>query len=151
MEGRLKFDDEKNDMKVDSDPFDASANFAKPFIGVNMVGFSYEFDTVLGDFETNVGVVHPGVDKRLLEFLMQQRLKDQDVSLCPRCNAVFDADAAAIFEKERMKKERTSSSKTTSSKARGTKFWYPSKEFFFSNEPFTSFRCAIDTELSGVL
>ncbi|RYR48216.1 hypothetical protein Ahy_A07g034224 [Arachis hypogaea] len=32
-------------------------------------------------------------------------LKDRDVSLCPRCNTVFDAEAAAIFEKERMKKE----------------------------------------------
>ncbi|RYR30985.1 hypothetical protein Ahy_B01g055780 [Arachis hypogaea] len=34
-----------------------------------------------------------------------QKIKDRDVSLCPRCNAVFDAEAVAIFEKERMKKE----------------------------------------------
>ncbi|RYR26450.1 hypothetical protein Ahy_B02g060683 [Arachis hypogaea] len=34
-----------------------------------------------------------------------QKIKDRDVSLCPRCNAVFDAEAAAIFEKERIKKE----------------------------------------------
>ncbi|XP_016164384.1 uncharacterized protein LOC107606893 [Arachis ipaensis] len=33
MEGRLKFDDGKKDMKVDSDPFDASANFSEPFLG----------------------------------------------------------------------------------------------------------------------
>ncbi|RYR47629.1 hypothetical protein Ahy_A07g033571 [Arachis hypogaea] len=33
MEGRLKFDDRKKDMKVDSDPFDASTNFAEPFRG----------------------------------------------------------------------------------------------------------------------
>ncbi|MED6141560.1 hypothetical protein PIB30_104709, partial [Stylosanthes scabra] len=33
------------------------------------------------------------------------KLKDRDVSLCPRCNAVFDAGATALFEKERMKKE----------------------------------------------
>ncbi|RYR58609.1 hypothetical protein Ahy_A05g024469 [Arachis hypogaea] len=32
-------------------------------------------------------------------------IKDRDVSLCPRCNAIFDAEAAAIFEKEMMKKE----------------------------------------------
>ncbi|RYR27858.1 hypothetical protein Ahy_B01g051922 [Arachis hypogaea] len=31
--------------------------------------------------------------------------EDRDVSLCPWCNVVFDAEAAAIFEKERMKKE----------------------------------------------
>ncbi|RYR54431.1 hypothetical protein Ahy_A06g029709 [Arachis hypogaea] len=41
----------------------------------------------------------------LLDFLVQQKIKDRDVSLCPRCNAVFDAKAAVIFEKERMKKE----------------------------------------------
>ncbi|RYQ92421.1 hypothetical protein Ahy_B09g098646 [Arachis hypogaea] len=34
-----------------------------------------------------------------------QKFKDRDVSLCPQCNAVFDAEAAAIFKKERMKKE----------------------------------------------
>ncbi|RYR19582.1 hypothetical protein Ahy_B03g064407 [Arachis hypogaea] len=32
-------------------------------------------------------------------------IKDRDISLCPRCNAVFDAEAAAIFEKVMMKKE----------------------------------------------
>ncbi|RYR76071.1 hypothetical protein Ahy_A01g000663 [Arachis hypogaea] len=32
-------------------------------------------------------------------------IKDRDVSLYPRCNAVFDAEVASIFEKERMKKE----------------------------------------------
>ncbi|RYR26905.1 hypothetical protein Ahy_B02g061215 [Arachis hypogaea] len=31
--------------------------------------------------------------------------EDRNVSLCPRCNAIFDAEAATIFEKERMKKE----------------------------------------------
>ncbi|RYR61872.1 hypothetical protein Ahy_A04g019110 [Arachis hypogaea] len=35
----------------------------------------------------------------------QQKIKDRDVSLCPRCNDVFDVEAAAIFKKERMKKE----------------------------------------------
>ncbi|RYR09716.1 hypothetical protein Ahy_B05g078104 [Arachis hypogaea] len=40
----------------------------------------------------------------LLDFLVQQKIKDRNVSLCPRCNAIFYAEAAAIFEKERMKK-----------------------------------------------
>ncbi|MED6186511.1 hypothetical protein PIB30_067386 [Stylosanthes scabra] len=53
----------------------------------------------------NIRQVFPGVGEGLLDFLMQQKLKDRDVSLCPRCNAVFDTDAAALFEKERMKKE----------------------------------------------
>ncbi|RYR14938.1 hypothetical protein Ahy_B04g071662 [Arachis hypogaea] len=34
-----------------------------------------------------------------------EMIKDRDISLYPRCNDVFDAEAAAIFEKERMKKE----------------------------------------------
>ncbi|RYQ97750.1 hypothetical protein Ahy_B08g093830 isoform C [Arachis hypogaea] len=58
-----------------------------------------------GDFVSQVRSVYPGVGDGLLEFLMQQKLKDRDVSLCPQCNAVFDAEAAAIFEKEGMKKE----------------------------------------------
>ncbi|RYR09584.1 hypothetical protein Ahy_B05g077955 [Arachis hypogaea] len=34
-----------------------------------------------------------------LAHLAEKKIKDQDVSLCPRCNAVFDAEAAVIFEK----------------------------------------------------
>ncbi|RYQ99170.1 hypothetical protein Ahy_B07g087060 [Arachis hypogaea] len=40
-----------------------------------------------------------------LDFEAEQKIKGQDVSLCPRCNAIFDAEATSIFEKERMKKE----------------------------------------------
>ncbi|RYR07455.1 hypothetical protein Ahy_B05g074810 [Arachis hypogaea] len=40
-----------------------------------------------------------------LNFETEQKIEDWDISLCPRCNAVFDAEVAAIFEKERMKKE----------------------------------------------
>ncbi|MED6188923.1 hypothetical protein PIB30_090638 [Stylosanthes scabra] len=94
-------------MKVDSDPFEVNSNFVEPCcFEINMVGFhSFEFDTSLGNFEQNICQVSPGVGEGLLDFLMQQKLKDRDVSLCPRCNAVFDAEAAALFEKGRMKKE----------------------------------------------
>ncbi|RYQ98557.1 hypothetical protein Ahy_B07g086297 [Arachis hypogaea] len=105
MEGRLKFDDGKKELKVDSDPFDTEASFVEPYFTVNMVVMSYDFNMALGDFESNVCFVYPSVGDGLLEFLMQQKLKDQDVSLCPRCNAVFDAEAAATFDKYRMKKE----------------------------------------------
>ncbi|MED6147241.1 hypothetical protein PIB30_042267 [Stylosanthes scabra] len=40
-----------------------------------------------------------------LAELKKQKLKDRDISLCPRCNDVFDAEVAALFEKERMKME----------------------------------------------
>ncbi|RYR47090.1 hypothetical protein Ahy_A07g033024 [Arachis hypogaea] len=66
---------------------------------------SYDFDMALKNFESDVRAVYPDVGDGLLEFLMQQKLKDRDVSLYPRCNAVFDTEAATIFEKERMKKK----------------------------------------------
>ncbi|RYR51547.1 hypothetical protein Ahy_A06g026558 [Arachis hypogaea] len=56
------------------------------------------------DFKTEVDLAELKKGDDLLDFLVQQKIKDRDVSLCPRCNAVFDAEAAAIFEKERMKK-----------------------------------------------
>ncbi|RYQ89004.1 hypothetical protein Ahy_B09g095876 [Arachis hypogaea] len=105
MEGRLKFDDGKKEMKVDSDPFDSEANFAEPYFGVNMVGISYDFDMALGNFESDVRSMYPGAGDGLLDFLVQQKLKDRDVSLCPRCNAVFYAEPALIIEKKRKKKK----------------------------------------------
>ncbi|RYQ95990.1 hypothetical protein Ahy_B08g091412 [Arachis hypogaea] len=105
MEGRLKFDDRKKETKVNSDPFDSEACFAEPYFGMNMVGMSYDFDVALGKFESDVRSIYPRVGNGLLDFLVQQKLKDQDVFLCRQCNAIFDAEAAAIFEKEKMKKE----------------------------------------------
>ncbi|RYR66159.1 hypothetical protein Ahy_A03g012109 [Arachis hypogaea] len=57
------------------------------------------------DLETEVDLAELKKGDGLLDFLVQQKIKDRDVSLCPRCNVVFDVEAAAIFEKERMKKE----------------------------------------------
>ncbi|RYQ82169.1 hypothetical protein Ahy_B10g100778 [Arachis hypogaea] len=105
MEGRLKFDDGKKEIKVDVDPFEADASFVEPCFGVNMVGMSYDFDVALDDFQSQVRSVYPRAGDGLLDFLVQQKIKDRDVSLCPRCNVVFDVEVAAIFEKERMKKE----------------------------------------------
>ncbi|RYR50235.1 hypothetical protein Ahy_A07g036843 isoform A [Arachis hypogaea] len=70
-----------------------------------MVGMSYDFDVALDDFESQVRLVYPRARDGLLDFLVQQKIKYRYVSLCPRCNVVFDAEAAAIFEKERMKKD----------------------------------------------
>ncbi|RYR53322.1 hypothetical protein Ahy_A06g028360 [Arachis hypogaea] len=68
------------------------------------------FDVLLKDKQLILPEVTSSIDvspcgRYLLDFLVQQKIKDRDVSLCPRCNAVFDAEAVAIFEKERMKKE----------------------------------------------
>ncbi|RYQ99043.1 hypothetical protein Ahy_B07g086891 isoform A [Arachis hypogaea] len=89
MEGRLKFDDGKKEMKVDTDPFDAEASFAEPYFGVNMVGMPYDFDVALDDFESQVRSVYPRAEDGLLDFLVQQKIKDRDVSLCPR-NFIID-------------------------------------------------------------
>ncbi|XP_016168708.1 uncharacterized protein LOC107611275 [Arachis ipaensis] len=89
MEGGLKFDDGKEEMKVDVDPFDVDASFVEPCFGVNMVGMSYDFDVALDDFESQVRTVYPRAGDSLLDFLVQQKIKDRDVSLCPRCNTVF--------------------------------------------------------------
>ena len=59
MEGRLKFDDGKKEIKVDVDPFEADASFVEPCFGVNMVGMSYDFDVALDDFESQVRSVYP--------------------------------------------------------------------------------------------
>ncbi|RYR07520.1 hypothetical protein Ahy_B05g074889 [Arachis hypogaea] len=72
MEGRLKFNDGKKDMKVDSDPFDAGANFAEPFLGVNIVGFSYEFDTALGDFKVNVRATSFAIEMRNIGVIIRE-------------------------------------------------------------------------------
>ncbi|MED6212640.1 hypothetical protein PIB30_085418 [Stylosanthes scabra] len=77
-EGRLKFEESKTEMKVDSDPFEVNSNFVEPCcFEAHMVGFhSFEFDTSLGNFKQNIHQVFPGVGEGLLDFLMQQKLKD---------------------------------------------------------------------------
>ncbi|XP_016173770.1 uncharacterized protein LOC107616308 [Arachis ipaensis] len=59
MEGRLKFDDGKKEMKVDVDPFEVDASYVEPCFGVNIVGMSYDFEVALDDFESQVRSVYP--------------------------------------------------------------------------------------------
>ncbi|RYQ92330.1 hypothetical protein Ahy_B09g098532 [Arachis hypogaea] len=77
MERRLKFDDGKKEMKVDTNPFKANASFM-PCFGVNMIGMSYDFDVTLDDFESQVRTVYPRAGDGLLDFLVQQKIKDRD-------------------------------------------------------------------------
>ncbi|RYQ83174.1 hypothetical protein Ahy_B10g101800 [Arachis hypogaea] len=72
----------RNEQRSKSKPFSRKEKVAY----VTMESSEEEFD-----FETEVDLA--------------KLKKDRDVSLCPRCNAIFDAEAATIFEKERMKKE----------------------------------------------
>ncbi|RYR62398.1 hypothetical protein Ahy_A04g019942 [Arachis hypogaea] len=99
IEGILKFDDGKKDMKVDTDPIGAGANFVE----THFMGSIWVALPPMRDFETNVRAVYPGVGEGLLEFLMQQKLKDRDVSFCPRCNVRTNLSKASFSETRRSK------------------------------------------------
>ncbi|RYQ98806.1 hypothetical protein Ahy_B07g086619 [Arachis hypogaea] len=80
---------------------------SKPFTRKEKVAYvTMESSEEEIDFETEVDLakLKKGPPYCIPGWEMQ-KIKDRDVSLCPRCNAIFDAEAAAIFEKERMKKE----------------------------------------------
>ncbi|RYR20149.1 hypothetical protein Ahy_B03g065232 [Arachis hypogaea] len=79
MEGRFKFDDGKKEMKVDVDPFEVDASYVEPCFGVNTVGMSYDFDMALDDFESQVRSVYPRTGDGLLDFLVQQKIKNREV------------------------------------------------------------------------
>ncbi|RYQ86436.1 hypothetical protein Ahy_B10g106106 [Arachis hypogaea] len=80
----------RNEQRSKSKPFTRKEKVAY----VTMESSEEEFD-----FETEVDL------PELKKGPPYQKIKDRNISLCPWCNAVFDAEVAAIFEKERMKKE----------------------------------------------
>ena len=104
-------------MKVDTNPFEVSSSFAEPiFISANVIGVeaNHVVDTKrmkqaneleLDHFEGVEKLIFPVVDESLVNFLSQQHDAKGDVSLCPRCNAVFDRNVARAFEKRRFKRE----------------------------------------------
>ncbi|RYR29045.1 hypothetical protein Ahy_B01g053329 [Arachis hypogaea] len=89
--------------KSKSKPFTRKEKFAY----VTMEFSEEEFDFKIEIDLSHVRAVFPRARDGLLDFLVQQKIKDRDVSLCPRCNSIFDAEATTIFKKERMKKELT--------------------------------------------
>ncbi|RYQ82371.1 hypothetical protein Ahy_B10g100955 [Arachis hypogaea] len=50
---------------------------------------SYDFDVALDDFESQVRLVYLRIGDGLLDFLVQQKIKDRDISLRPWCNAAI--------------------------------------------------------------
>ncbi|RYR51651.1 hypothetical protein Ahy_A06g026625 [Arachis hypogaea] len=80
----------RNEQKLKSKPFTRKEKVAY----VTMESSEEELD-----LKTEIDLAE------LKKGLPYQKIKDRDVSLCPRCNTVFDAEAATIFKKERMKKE----------------------------------------------
>ena len=111
-EGRLKFDDRKQPMKVDTDPFEVQANYVEPIgIDVLMVELKEEaievedIEITIDEFEQSEAEIYPKSGDTLVEFLTKKQDTDHEVMLCPRCSAVFDKAAAKAFEESEMKKQ----------------------------------------------
>ncbi|RYR41446.1 hypothetical protein Ahy_A08g037842 [Arachis hypogaea] len=100
----------RSEQRSKSKPFTRKEKVAYVTMQSSEEEFDFETEVDLVELKkgppySQVRYVYPRTGDGLLYFLVQQKIKDRDVSLCPRCNAIFDVEAAAIFEKERMKKE----------------------------------------------
>ncbi|MED6148955.1 hypothetical protein PIB30_057829, partial [Stylosanthes scabra] len=87
MEVRLKFEEVKPEMKIDTDPFEVNSSFVEPCcFRVNMAGFtSFEFNTSLGNFEENIRHVFPEVGEALFEKeRMKKELAHKEKQVCQR-------------------------------------------------------------------
>ena len=108
-EGRLKFKEKpQSSMTVDINPFEMNSAFVEPVhLSINAVGLkedtkdkikeAMELDT----FENTEKPIYPKVGEDLLDLLLKQRDADANVTICPRCSAVFDKVAAKAFEDEK--------------------------------------------------
>ncbi|RYR25324.1 hypothetical protein Ahy_B02g059026 isoform A [Arachis hypogaea] len=80
----------KNERRLKSKPFSRKEKFSYVAMESSDEEFNLEAEVDLAELRKNSPY---------------QKLKDRDVSLCPRCNAVFDAEPVATFKKERIKKK----------------------------------------------
>ncbi|RYR27207.1 hypothetical protein Ahy_B02g061549 isoform A [Arachis hypogaea] len=106
----MKKEKEKHriEQKLKSKPFTRKEKVAYVTMESSEEEFVFEAEVDLAELKKGppyVRSVYPRTGDGSLDFLVQQKIKDRGVSLYLRCNAIFDAEAAAIFEKERMKKE----------------------------------------------
>ena len=46
-------------------------------------------------------LIYPKAMEDLLDFLLKQRDADANVAICPKCSAMFDKNAAKMFEEEK--------------------------------------------------
>ncbi|RYR31390.1 hypothetical protein Ahy_B01g056201 [Arachis hypogaea] len=98
----------RNEQRSKSKPFTRKEKVAYVTMESSEEEFDFETEVDLAELKKGppyVRPVYPRTGDGLLDFLVQQKIKDRDISLCPRCNTVFDPEAAATFKKERMKKE----------------------------------------------
>ena len=58
----------------------------------------------LDAFENAEKLIYPKVGEDLLDFLLKQSNANANVTICPRCSAIFDKVAAKAFEDEKKAK-----------------------------------------------
>ncbi|KAJ1436583.1 Retrovirus-related Pol polyprotein from transposon 17.6 [Sesbania bispinosa] len=95
-------------MKVDFDPFAANASYAEP-LEILMVDFEKatindSTDGIIEQFKKEVTPIYPKVGETLIYFLAEKKKNNQEVMLCPRCNAIFDKSAAKALEESEKRK-----------------------------------------------
>ena len=95
-------------MTVDVNPFEMNSAFVKPVhMSINVVGFEEDAeekmkeDMVLDAFDNTEKPIYPQARVDLLDFLLKQRDANANVTICPRCSAVFEKKVAQAFEEEK--------------------------------------------------
>ena len=77
------------------------------FMSINVVSFDEDTeekmkeDMKLDAFENTEKPIYPKAREDLLNFLLKQRDANANVTICPRCNAAFDKNAAKTFEEQK--------------------------------------------------
>ncbi|QHO49597.1 uncharacterized protein DS421_1g15360 [Arachis hypogaea] len=99
-------------MKVDTEPFAADSNYVEPFnLSVNMVEVDATMVSAKDEnkdlriFEQEKNPVYPRPGKDLLDFFLRIKESDSTITMCPKCNAVFDKEAAKEFEKYKVEEK----------------------------------------------
>lgn len=99
-DGRLKFIvKQKPQVEEEVDPNVEEALLIEP-VDVLMVDITDDINTeeVEASYEDHVKVIFPKVEEELIDFLNRCKLKDSKVTLCQRCNYVFDKETIKKLE-----------------------------------------------------
>jgi len=82
-------------------PIEASMPEEKVQVDAEMVTEDHQFDNVVvteDQFVEKMIVAYPRVEEDLIDFLNRCKISNTNVMLCPRCNAIFDKEAAKFVE-----------------------------------------------------
>ncbi|KAJ1438422.1 Pro-Pol polyprotein [Sesbania bispinosa] len=95
-------------MKVDTDPFTVNASYVEP-LQVLMVDFDKTrindpMDGLIKQFEKEFSQIYPKPGETHVDFLTEEKENSQEVTLCPRCSAIFDKSATKAFEEAEKRK-----------------------------------------------